>query len=109
GDVLADPPGEDEIAPLRLVQLAGHQLPGVALVDLGVGVLHEHPAEYPLVAPLSGVAGAPLAVEEDARVLFAAQRVERVLGVARRAQHPDELLRERPAERRRDLAAEDDD
>ena len=90
------------------LQLARHELPGVALLDLGVGVLHEHPAEHALVAPLAGISGAPLAVEQDARVLLAPQRVERVLGVARREQHLDELLRELLAERRLDLAVEDD-
>ena len=69
-DVLADAPREDEIAPLRLAQLAGHELPGVAILDLGVGILDEHPAEHALVVALAGLAGAPLAVEEDAGVLL---------------------------------------
>src|SRR5262249_60875502 len=74
-----------------------------------VGALTEHPAEHVFVASLAGLAGAPLAVEEDARVLLPPQRIERVLGVARREQHLDELLRELLAECRLDLAVEDDD
>jgi hypothetical protein len=69
-DVLADAPGENEIAPLRLGQLAGHELPGVAFLDLGVGVLDEHATKHALVAPLAGIAGAPLPVEEDPHVLL---------------------------------------
>ena len=78
GDVLAHPPREDEIAPLRLAQLAGDELPAVALLDLGVGVLDEHSADDALVAALARRAGAALSVEEDPRVLLAPQRVEGV-------------------------------
>ena len=45
-DVLADPPGEEEVAPAGLVRrLAGDDLHALAVVDLGVGVLDEQPAE----------------------------------------------------------------
>ena len=79
------------------------------IVDLGVGILHEHPAEHALVVPRAGLFEAALAVEEDPRVLLPLQRGERVVGVAGREEDLDELLRELLPERRLDLAVEDDD
>ena len=45
-DVLADPPGEEEVAPAGLVRrLARDDLHALAVVDLHVGVLREHASE----------------------------------------------------------------
>src|SRR5581483_3174448 len=108
-DVLADAPREDEVSPLRLVHLAGDDLPALPVLDVGVGVLDEHAAEHALVVALAGLAGTALAVEEDADHLAPlADRRERVVVVAGREDEvggDGDLL----GERQRHGAVEDDD
>ena len=80
GDVLAHAPREDEVAPLRLVELAGDDLPAVPFLDLGVGVLDEHPAEHALVARARRASPARRSPSSRMRVFcLRPQRVERVL------------------------------
>src|SRR5947199_341974 len=85
---------------------ASDDLPAVPILDLGVGILDEHPAEHALVAPLAGLFDSALVVDEDPRVLLPLQRGECVAGVAGREENFDELLRELLPERRLDLAVE---
>src|SRR5436190_1651639 len=68
-DVLADTPGEHEVAPLALIGGAAHDLPTLAILDVRIGILHEQAAEHALVVPCITVAAA-LAVQEDAHVLL---------------------------------------
>ena len=65
------PPREQQIAPRRLVRRGrGHDRHLAALVEIGVGVLDEHPAEHPPVIAFAG-ATAALLVDEDAHGLLA--------------------------------------
>src|SRR3954471_1227828 len=76
GNVLADAPREDEVAPLLLVGRAADHLPTLAFLDLAVRVLDEQAAQDPLVMARVGIA-APLAVDQDADVLLLAKCIER--------------------------------
>ena len=108
-DVLADPPREDQIAPLRFGRRPARDLPALAVLDLPVAVLHEHSAEHSLVVALRRLAAAPLLVAEDPRARFLPQRRERLVVEARCVEHLDELLRELAAELSRDGPCQDDD
>ena len=67
GDVLADPPGEEQVAPLRLVGSPHRDLHPLAVVDLPVAVLHEQAAEHALEVELRSLDRAPLDVVQDPR------------------------------------------
>ena len=69
-DVLAHTPREEQVAPLLLGHLPGHDLHLLAVLDVGVALLHQHPAEHALVVALAGRLGAALAVAEDAQRLL---------------------------------------
>ena len=61
--VLADAPGEQQIAPLLLGRRhLRHHLHGVAVVHLGVAVLDQHAAQHALDVALAGAGLAPLAI-----------------------------------------------
>src|SRR5438874_6900152 len=53
-DVLADPPGEEEVAPVRLGRLAADRDHPLPVVDVAVAVLDEQAAEDALVVALAG-------------------------------------------------------
>ena len=83
-DVLAHAPGEDEVAPLLLIRRAGDDRPAVAVLDLRVGVLHEHAAEHALQPALLRAGAPTLAVDEDARAVLPSERLERRVGISGR-------------------------
>ena len=51
-DVLAHAPREQQVAPLRLADLAGDDLHRLAILDVAVAFLDEQPAEHALVVAL---------------------------------------------------------
>ena len=73
----------------------------VAVLALGVAVLHQQPADDPAQVALAGVGAAPVAVQHDAGVRLARQRRQGRLVVAGREEHLDERPRQQLAERRR--------
>ena len=80
--MLADAPGEDELVPVTLVHRAADDLPAVALLEVGIRVLHEHAAaNAPVVAGLR-VGAATLGVEQDPSALLLPQRFEGCVVVA---------------------------
>ena len=98
--MLGDAPGEEQIAPRRLVGLRlGRDLHRVALVDVRVGVLDEQPAEHARVVALARRRAPALAVWRMRSRLLRAQRSERLVRVLGRDQHLDELLGEPLGER----------
>ena len=99
--MLAHAPGEEQVAPLRLGRLPDDDLHPLAVVDVAVALLDEQAAEHALVVALAAPRRAALAVGEDPRAPACAQRRERVVVVAGRVQHLDELLGEPRAERGR--------
>src|SRR5262249_26974158 len=101
-DVLADAPGEDEIAPGALVRVAARDAHSFAVVDVEVAVLHQQAADHALVVPLGAGETAALAVAQDPRPLLPLQRLERAGLVLRREQDVDEPFGERLSELRRD-------
>ena len=109
GDVLAHPPGEEQVAPRRLVRAAGHDLHPLPVGDVPVPVLDEHPAEDALEVALRRLAATALEVVEDPDRLLPDERLERDLVVAGREQHLDELRRDQLPERRADGPVENDD
>ena len=108
GDVLADAPGEEQVAPVRLARLAADDDHRLAVLDVDVAVLGEQAADDPPVVALAGGRAPPLGRVEDPQRLLRAQHVERALLVPGREQHLDELLRDPPGELGRDRAVEHD-
>ena len=92
------------------LDVAGDDLPAVAVLDVAVAVLDEHPAEHALVVALAGLAARRSRSSEDARVLLPLQRRR-----ARRRRSPGAKRTSTNcsasfcAERRVDRAVEDDD
>ena len=72
--MLAHAPREGELFPATLVDRSGDDLPALAVLEIRIGILHEHAAANPLVVARLGVGAAALAVEEDARILLLLQR-----------------------------------
>ena len=54
GDVLADAPGEEQVAPVRLVRLAADDDHPLAVLDVVVAVLGEQAADHAAVVALAG-------------------------------------------------------
>ena len=77
-----------------------HSLP---VVDLGVGVLDEEPAQHAPVVAIAGSRPTSLAVAEDPQGRLRPDRAERLLVVVRRDQDLDELIGEARREFRQDL------
>ena len=59
-DVLARPPGEEQVAPLLLGRVAADGDHPLAVLDVEVAVLDEQPAEHALVVALAAVGTAAL-------------------------------------------------
>ena len=107
--MLADLPGEQQLAPLGLGRAAlGDDLHLGALLEVRVAVLDEHPADDLAELRIDHGRGAALAVVEDPHVGLASQHLERVVVVAAREQHLDELLDERLGELAVDAAVQAD-
>ena len=81
----------------------------LAARKLPVAVLHEQAAEDALVVTLGLYEGAALHVVQDPHRRLARERLHRLLVVAGREQHLDELPRESLSERGGHAAVEDDD
>src|SRR3954454_7110957 len=64
-DVLADPPREEQVAPLFLARRSGDDGHCFALLDVAVAILDEQSARNPLVVALAGLELPPLPVHED--------------------------------------------
>ena len=108
--VLADAPGEEEVAPELLVGLvAGANLHPFAVVHLRVGVLHEEAADHAAKVALAEGRAPALAVLEDPRSGLLLEDLDRVGRVLGRDQHLDELLGQALRERRVDAAVDRDD
>ena len=67
GDVLADAPGEDEVAPLRLVKLAGRRAPSRPRSSISESDPGRASRRARACSPARPPLGAPLAVEQDAQ------------------------------------------
>ena len=103
--MLADAPGEEKVAPELLVGLlAGANLHPLAVVHLGVGVLHEEAADHAAEVALAEGRAPAFAVLEDPRIRLLLEDLDGIGGVLRRDQHLDELLGEALRERRVDAA-----
>ena len=95
-DVLADLPREQQLAPLGLGGAAlADDLHLGAILEVRVAVLDEHPADDLAQLGVDHVRRAALAVVEDPHVGLGLEHLERVLVVAAREQHLDELVDER--------------
>ena len=69
-----------------------HDLHGLAVLEVGVAVLHEQAAQHALVVHLAGAELAALVVDQDADVGLAGEDLERLVVVGRREQDLDEQL-----------------
>ena len=101
GDVLADAPREEQVAPRSPRRLAGDHLHPLPVGDVPVAVLDEQAAEHALEVALRASAvrrSRSLRIRIDC---FCDERLERDLVVAGREQHLDELLGDQLAERAR--------
>ena len=105
--MLDDLPGEEQVAPGLLADLAADGLHARAILEAPVAVLHQNTAEHALVVLLARVAAAPLVVSQDSGLVLA-QGVHGLLRVCRREQDIDELIGEQLAELGRDRSVEDD-
>ena len=84
--------------------LAGANLHPLAVVHLGVGVLHEEAADHAAEVALAEGRAPAFAVLEDPRIRLLLEDLDGVGGVLGRDQHLDELLGEALRERRVDAA-----
>src|SRR3954451_22246774 len=101
-DVLADAPGEHEVAPQLFAQLAARDFHSFTVVDVPVPVLDEQATEDALEVALAARKATPLAVAQNAGRLLPAQSLERAVVVVRCEQNVDEPLGQRLSETRRD-------
>ena len=98
GDVLADAPGEEQVAPRGLRGSAADDLHALAVGDVPVAILKQEAAEDALQVALARLDRAALEVVQDARAGLLDERLDGGLVVAGREEHLDELLRQTGAE-----------
>src|SRR3954470_12728594 len=79
GDVLADAPGEEQVAPQGFARGTADDLHADTVLDVPVAVLDEEAAEHAPVVALAGGMAAPLPILEDPRRGLLLQRLERAL------------------------------
>ena len=109
GDVTHDGPGEEQLFPAFLVEVAAGDAHQVERIELDVAFLREHAADHALEIALAGGEGTALVVDEHAEVGAAGERFDRDRVEPGGEDHLEELLRERVAERGAHRSVEDDD
>ncbi len=107
--MLADAPGEEQLAPVVLRRLAAHDLHRLARVDVGVRVLDEQATHHAPVVALARRRMAALRVEQHAHRRLRRQGRARVVVEAGGEEHLDEVLGQSAAERAVDRAIAHDD
>ena len=94
GDVLGDPPGEEEVAPALSsgCDSVTTFMPSRSSTSASVSWTRK-PAEHPPIVAIARAGAAALAVAQDPQRLLRPERRERVVVVVGRDQHLDELAR----------------
>ena len=102
GDVLADAPGEEQVAPVGLAGLAADDDHPLAVLDVAVAVLGEQAADHAPVVALARRRVPPLGRVEDPQRLLRAQRLERARPRTRARTAPRRTARRAARRARRD-------